>query len=236
MTVDEKKECDDKLLAAEYALGTLPHAERQAFSVRLDREADLRAEVDLWHGHFEPLADLIDPTPPPANLFGQIEQRVFGAAARPAATSHGLWSSLGFWRGLAFASLLACIVTISLLFISQPSPNNAAETYIANLTGEADQVQLAALYDAESGQLRLNRTKGQAAATRDFELWLIEGGNAPVSLGVLPKEPQGSLSVPLALRAKMRGGVLAISDEPTGGSPTGKATGPVLAVGAISAI
>ena len=37
-----------------------------------------------------------------------------------------------------------------------------------------------------------------------------------------------------ALRAALEGAVLAISDEPTGGSPTGAPTGDVLALGEIT--
>ncbi len=235
MTVDKKMDRDDRLLAAEYALGVLPHAERQRFSARLEQEPDLRAEVDVWEGHFEPLTNEIEATPPPPAMYGLIEQRLFGASSTPA-TPKGLWSSIGFWRGLAFASLVAIAVMASLLFATL-RPTDAPEgTYVANLSGETNLVQLVALYEASSGQLRLNRTKGEAAAERDFELWLIEGDNAPISLGVLPREAHASLQVPAALRAKMPGGVLAISDEPAGGSPTGQATGPVLAVGAISQI
>ena len=48
------------------------------------------------------------------------------------------------------------------------------------------------------------------------------------------KTGQGEIAVPEDLRGRMAEGVvLAVSLEPFGGSPTGKATGPVLAVGPI---
>ncbi|TNE40885.1 MAG: anti-sigma factor, partial [Alphaproteobacteria bacterium] len=80
------------------------------------------------------------------------------------------------------------------------------------------------------------RVKGAPARGRSFELWLIEGGNAPVSLGLVPDKARGNVKVPAALQHKFANAVLAISDEPEGGSPTGKATGPVLALGQLSAI
>ncbi len=239
MTVEEKMDRNDRLLAAEYALGVLPHAEREVFSARLKHEADLRAEVEFWQGHYEPLSDTIEPVTPPAGLFSQIEQQLFGEAASSQLSnekSNRLWSSLGFWRGLAFASLVGLALVTTLFFVPLQTTDAPTAAYVADLTGEQDLVRLVALYEQGSGQLRLNRTKGEAASDRDFELWLIEGDNPPVSLGVLPRALKAVLEVPEALRAKIPGGVLAISDEPTGGSPTGTATGPVLAVGKISAI
>ena len=57
---------------------------------------------------------------------------------------------------------------------------------------------------------------------------------APISIGVLPQTGQGELDVPEDLRARLTEGVvLAVSLEPFGGSPTGKATGPVVALGEV---
>ena len=61
---------------------------------------------------------------------------------------------------------------------------------------------------------------GRARPGRDFELWVIEGQQAPVSLGVIPAGDSARLPVSRALRAKMVSGALfAISVEPAGGSP-----------------
>jgi anti-sigma-K factor RskA len=56
---------------------------------------------------------------------------------------------------------------------------------------------------------------------RVLELWLLPAGRPPVSLGLLPAS--GRLAVPLgpALASGLPGAMLAISDEPAGGSPTG---------------
>jgi anti-sigma-K factor RskA len=45
-----------------------------------------------------------------------------------------------------------------------------------------------------------------------------------------------ALPLPEALRGTVAGLVLAVSDEPPGGSPTGAPTGAVLAVGQVSAL
>ena len=63
-----------------------------------------------------------------------------------------------------------------------------------------------------------------------------EGAEAAISLGVLPEDAVATLTVPAELRAEIAGGLLAISDEPPGGSPTGVATGDILAIGEITAL
>ena len=58
----------------------------------------------------------------------------------------------------------------------------------------------------------------------------------PDSLGVLPQDAASRITLPEALRGKLVGSVLAISDEPEGGSPTGAPTGAVLATGELTRV
>jgi anti-sigma-K factor RskA len=67
---------------------------------------------------------------------------------------------------------------------------------------------------------------------RAFELWAIAGG-PPRPLGLL--RPAGGERLVLAAGTVPRDGVLAVSLEPAGGSPTGLPTGPVLYQGKILA-
>ena len=76
-------------------------------------------------------------------------------------------------------------------------------------------------------------SSGGARPGRALELWLIEGDDPPVSLGVLPDTEATVLQVDAAVAAALPGGVLAVSDEPPGGSPTGQPTGDVLATGQV---
>ena len=72
-----------------------------------------------------------------------------------------------------------------------------------------------------------------APVARVPELWLLPaGGQAPVSLGVL----EGSRTTGARWGSPPRGlleagAALAVSLEPTGGSPTGQPTGPVVSSG-----
>ena len=105
------------------------------------------------------------------------------------------------------------------------------------MQADASPVRYVALYQAGTGSIDLTRLAGEPAAGRDFELWLIEGGNAPRSLGLLPDSGPARITLPPSLASRLSGGAtLAISDEPVGGSPTGAPTGAVLALGELRGI
>ena len=67
---------------------------------------------------------------------------------------------------------------------------------------------------------------------KSFELWALpDNGGAPVSLGLMPESGRLDRELTDAQRAALRGASkVAVSLEPTGGSPTGAPTGPVLFV------
>jgi anti-sigma-K factor RskA len=64
-----------------------------------------------------------------------------------------------------------------------------------------------------------------------FELWDIAGG-PPRPLGLLPQNLGRAVALPVT-QLPPPGGVLAVSLEPPGGSPTGLPTGPVLYQGKV---
>jgi anti-sigma-K factor RskA len=214
------------MLAAEYVLGLLPTAERAAFKRRLSTEPALAAAVRQWEEHFATFADEIAPVAPSASVKERIEKQLFKTA------TPSLWNSLAFWRGLAVASVLGVVAIGSWTMLQQAAPQ---PVLVADVAGDANALKIAAFYDPATGELRLNRTQGQAVTGRSLELWLIAGKDV-ISLGVLPNTTPSHHTIPSALRAKFVGAVLAVTDEPAGGSPTGKATGPIVAKGALTSI
>lgn len=71
----------------------------------------------------------------------------------------------------------------------------------------------------------------------DYELWLVLGEDDIRSLGLLSKTGSTSIVLPEGMDGEKLGkAALAISAEPVGGSPTGSATGPVVALGALTEI
>ncbi len=225
-TPDKKRE--DIATAAEHALGLLPDSEAAAFAARLAQEPELRALMSEWQEKFAGFTDDIDPVEPRAKVKAALEARLFENPRQP------LLSRFGFWRGFAGVASIAAVV-FALLFIGLQNQQSGT-VYVAEIGAENGELTVVALFDPQKGVLSVNRTQGVAAENRSLELWLISGGNAPVSLGVLSVEQRSSLNVSASLHDAFTGAVLAISDEPAGGSPTGQPTGAVLATGAVADI
>ena len=57
---------------------------------------------------------------------------------------------------------------------------------VASLAPDDSDVSYLAVYDAAAGEVALSRVSGERGAGQDFELWMVEGQNAPVSMGVIP--------------------------------------------------
>jgi len=112
--------------------------------------------------------------------------------------------------------------------------NRESPVLIGTLRGTDAPVSYQALYWETTRTLTLHRDGPPPPAGRDFELWFIADNNPPVSLGVLPRAAEGTLSVPQATGSRIdESSVFAISIEPVGGSPTGAPTSPAIAVGKI---
>lgn len=228
----------DDLLAAEYVLGVLAADERQIASRRIEAEADFARLVDGWEVNFSPLAAAYQDIDPPASVKPAIDRRLFasaGAVTVPA-QPRGLWSSLAFWRGLAAAAVAALVIYIAVPILNPPVEQPQARL-VASLAAEGSDVKYLAVYDAAHHQVGLSHVSGERAAGKDFELWMIEGKNPPVSMGVIPAGATARIIVSPAARQKLaQGAVLAVSLEPSGGSPTGQPTGPVVAAGDLKSI
>jgi anti-sigma-K factor RskA len=68
----------------------------------------------------------------------------------------------------------------------------------------------------------------KAAPGRTYQVWGIETGKAPVSLGTFDTDASGRALATLPVPAGLRIGVTAVTDEPAGGSPQPTTT-PILA-------
>jgi anti-sigma-K factor RskA len=230
----------DEIVAAEYVLGVLPADERHQASLRIDAEQAFASLVDRWEAYFAPLAAGYAAVEAPASVKPAVDRRLFAVGATPvgqAPAVPGLWSSLGLWRGLAIATFAAIALYIALPVLNPPV-GTPQPRLVASLVADGSDVRYLAFYDPASHEIGLSHVTGERAAGRDFELWVIEGQEPPASLGVIPVGATVQLPVDTAaLRAKLSSGaVFAISLEPSGGSPTGSPTGPVVAAGDLRAI
>ncbi len=226
----------DDLLAAEYVLGVLPAEERRIASRRIDAEPDFARLVDSWEVHLSPLAAGYRDVEPSAAVKAAVDRRLFASTVPATETSRGLWSSLAFWRGLAAAAVAALVLYIAVPTLNPPAVGPATRL-VASLSADGSDVKYLAVYDAAHHEVSLSHVSGERAAGKDFELWMIEGNNAPVSMGVIPTGATARIVVPPAAQQKLaQGAVLAVSLEPSGGSPTGQPTGPVVAAGDLKSI
>ena len=225
----------DDLLAAEYVLGVLPADERQIASRRIDTETAFARLVDAWEVHFAPMAAAYAAVEPPASVKVAIDRRLFASTASTSPAPGGsLWTSLAFWRGLAAAAIAALAVYVALPYVNPPVQ---PPRLVASLAADNSNVKYLAVYDAARHEVGLSLVSGDHGAGKDFELWMIEGKNAPVSMGVIPAGQTARMAVTPAVQQKLaQGAVLAVSLEPSGGSPTGQPTGPVVAAGDLKGI
>lgn len=210
---------EDDMLAAEYVLGVSGLPERAEAESRIKADPAFAARVHAWEADLAALNAGYAEVPPPPGLLPRIEARLFPAPKR--ARRPG-W--LGFLGGAVAAGILGAAVLIALPRSDAPGP-----ALTASLTADAQPLVFEAAYLA--GTLRVSRTAGDAAgAGQSYELWLIAGASAPVSLGLIEGR---AVELPLPILAP--GAVLAVSLEPAGGSTTGAPTGPVLVSGTIGA-
>ena len=216
-------------LAAEYVLGTLRGRARERFERLARTDRALNDAVRTWEERLLPLAEQLPPIAPPARVWAAILARIRGAPAARAS----IWSSLGLWRALAFASL-ATVVALAVVLL-KPLPEAPEGALVVVLAGTDAKPALVASAD------RLGRTlsvkpvaRVELAADRALELWMLPDGGNPRSLGLI--SATGVVRVALsgpADQALRNIPALAVSLEPRGGSPTGQPTGPVLYSGPV---
>lgn len=224
-----------KALVAEYVLGLLPAGEHERIGRLIDADQTLRAERDFWVNRFAALNAEYEETPVPSHIYASIEARAFGD--RIASRKNSIWDSLMVWRGIAAGALAVAVAAVG-FNLMQPAPDVSSLTtqLVAALEEEGSNVKFVALYDG-SGNVRLTALSGEAVPEKDFELWAIQGGNNPVSMGVIPVSERSSVSIsPDVMAGWGEGSVLAITLEQAGGSPDGNPHGPIVAKGAVTRI
>jgi anti-sigma-K factor RskA len=221
-------------LAAEYMLGTMPVLARRRFERLLASDAELRRAVEDWNARFDPI-DLDDlggtEEEPPARVWRAVEQRL--ALPQEASPRPGWLSSLAFWRGAALAGAAlagASLAAAAVLYVAA-RPGPAPPDVVAILSDDKGDPAWIALGRTRDGDVDVAPIRSVAIdAAHAFELWAIKDGK-PHPLGLLAPRPGRPLTVQASLMPA--DGVLAISLEPSGGSPTGLPTGPVQYKGAV---
>ncbi|MCF5722844.1 anti-sigma factor [Pseudomonas syringae] len=209
-------------LAGEYVLGTLPAEQRAEVEQRLKHDAELRAAVDAWEQRLLPLTALAEPVPPSANLWQRIERNI--ATAR----THW-WDLLAVWRGLAATGLVTTLVLAALLLTRPPT---ADPTFVVVLVAPQSQAPGWVIQASNNQQIQLIPLGVmEVPADKALQFWTKgDGWQGPVSLGLV--KPGQTLSVPLdQLPPLAPNQLFELTLEDSSGSPTGKPTGPIQAIG-----
>lgn len=211
---------DDDLLAAELALGLVDDT---AVAARSAADPAFAERVAWWEARFAGLTAPLGEEPS-----SELWRRI--AARLPSNDNAG-----GLLRWKVISGGLAAVSAIALFMLAQRPqielPPQPGAPVVASLSGEKGSA-LAISYDSTARRLtiapvQLDPGKG------DAELWVIPVGSKEViSLGVIDaKKPSSRQLNPAQARLVAAGATFAVSLEPTGGSPTGQATGPIVASG-----
>lgn len=220
-------------LAADYVVGTMRGGARRRFEALLPAHIELRRATRAWQERLMPLTAAIEPVEPS----GQVWRRISDRLDRRRSIVSGAWHRLSFWRSLtAFTSIAAIGLAV---LLASPRPQAPPVVVVLAPVGAAPSTGAAAapIVASISGDHRTLVTRAVVPVAvrgdRSLELWAVpKDGTAPRSLGVLP----GGNGATVALRGQVLADVdtLAVTVEPLGGSPTGKATGPIVYAGKFS--
>jgi anti-sigma-K factor RskA len=237
---------DRDLVAAEYVLGLLEGQALMDARGRAANDPAFAAAIADWEARLAPMAEGFAEVAPPAHMWARIE-RALEAQAAGGDTVVRLERREKLWRGWAagMTAVAAGLALVLALGIAQPDPppsvpraEQREPALFASLASEDGSAALAVAFEPERGTMVVTPARLEGAAGHDHELWLIaREGAAPVSLGLV----RGAAPLRMALPAGLRSAVapdatIALSVEPTGGSPTGSPTGPVIASGPVTRV
>ncbi len=182
-------------------------------------------------GALAPLLELLRPAPPPVGLLARIESRIDAAERARSVAGARAERARARWHLLAAAltgALAGAAATILVVLADPAGIRRGGEPVSpAILTGADGARLLRAEVIVDGRYLRLDHIGPRVTADRALELWVIPGGDGvPRSLGLLAAK--GTVTVLPLATALGAGDVLALSEEPSGGSPATGPTGPVL--------
>ncbi len=225
------------MLAAEYVLGTLVGLARDRYSRLMLTSTRAREATWKWEQHLNRLASSIESVTPDQQVWERISQRIDSnvvALNIQAQASNDEGNTVKetpkkqksrFLQVWSMAASVACIALAAVIWQSEkPLPVDTFESsQLAVFKNEAKAPLW--LVDVQDQNLMVKASSSlEARADKDYELWMIlKGQDAPISLGLLPKDGVKILVRNSRFKAEDIA-LLAVSLEPLGGSPTGSPT------------
>ncbi len=220
------------------------------------REA--REAVAFWERTLGTLSATISPVIVPESVWARITHRMSADVVSPTPvstlanagandnTEDKLRRSRGRWRA-ATALAAALAVALGLLALNDAVRQEALPVvdrlagieraqpveglqFVAVVNAGDDQPSLVVTVDAETKNVTVRSLGVERPTGKSLELWYVPEGEKAVSVGLV-----GEGDIDLGALPARDGDLLAISLEPSGGSPTGTATGPVIYKGTLIA-
>ena len=213
------------MLCTEYILGTLKGASRRRFEQLTKQRANWAQALFWWESHLHLLADTVPAVTPPNTIWKNIQRRLFD---KNTANNTSWWKSWAFLSTALAASLATLLIIQTPRSITDPMP--AAIALLATKTAQPGWLLNETKKSATDVEIKaISLASLELKPDNAFELWLLPADKSkPISLGLLPQQGNAIVKVPVNAIALMASGVLAVSLEPIGGSPTGQPTGAVL--------
>ncbi len=232
---------DDIVLAGEFVLGLLDTTEHARVQARVDNDPGFAAEVAAWEGRLNPLLNHSDEAPA-AHVYDRIAATLPAAraAASPIAQNDNS-RSLRWWQGISGAAIAASVLMAVMLFNTNTQPPTViapapSQILVAAMAAKTGAQAMTARYDVGAGELLITPV---GIDTKQYypELWIINADGKPKSLGMLAQDRSSKIIVAPELRSRIiTGATLAVTAEPQGGAPGGKASDRLVVLGEIKTI
>jgi anti-sigma-K factor RskA len=227
---------DMEELAAEFALGTLPPAERQEAESLMASDTEFAGMVKAWERRLIPLVLALEPVEAPPRIRGAVMKAIVGDGSNSETVV--VWKrKASAWRLATVGASAIAASLAAFIFVGKAPGPLTEQRYVAVLQAEGPGPAFLASIDLASGSISVRTVGAPSQPGKSYELWAVGGGrDKPQSLGVIDASFRIAASKlgkidPAALNDTL----FAVSLEPEGGSPTSQPTGPVMFTGKLVA-
>lgn len=227
-------ELDDiDALAAEYVLGTLTHAEHTEAEARRGIDPAFNLAVLEWERRLGPLADVVAPVQPPAELYDKIRAQISNSTKVISFRAHeqALIRRARDWRNAAIGMAAIAASLVGVVGWQDYQRRQIPTQYVAVLQADKALPAFLLTVDTKANMFVISAMQRPEEPEKSFQLWLVHDElPAPKSLGVFDDSEMEvrSMTRDEKMHDMMMDGTYAVSVEPKGGSPTGEPTGPVV--------
>jgi len=228
---------DLEVIASAYIAGLLSDEEMRSFDAQLAIEPALRLALKAARERLLEFDVSVEPAQPSGELWSRIEQSLGSQPnVESLAQRRGDMAKIkadagarnrGFWRGFAAASVAAAVLAGGAWTTLRPTHPRLV---VVLLDSEARPVSIVETFDGQ--RIRIVPLDDIAVPPgRTLQVWTLpDPATGPVSMGLLPAVTATTLQGP-TLPNPQHNQLYEITLEPSGGSPTGRPTGPIIGKG-----